>query len=75
MSAAADPAGKPVPSAQGNDRRQLIIDATLEMIGERGVRGTSHRRVAKAAGVPLSTTSYYFGTLDNLLEEAFTNAI
>lgn len=75
MSTKADAESKPVLSVQGNDRRQLIIDATLEVIGERGVRGTSHRRVAKAAGVPLSTTSYYFGTLDNLLEAAFTDAI
>lgn len=56
-------------------RRQRIIDATLEVITEHGMSGLSHRRVAKAAGVPLSATSYYFGTLDDLVEAAFTASI
>lgn len=62
-------------SDRGSERRQRIIDATLEVIAERGVRGTSHRQVARAAGVPLSATNYYFGTLEGLLEEAFSDAI
>jgi len=36
-------------------RRDRIIDACLEVIAEHGVAGTSHRRVAAAAGVPLGS--------------------
>lgn len=56
-------------------RRRRIIDATLEVVAERGVSGLSHRRVAKVAGVPLSATSYYFGSLDEMLEAAFAEAL
>lgn len=31
-------------------RRERIIDACLDVIAEHGVAGTSHRRVAAAAG-------------------------
>lgn len=40
------------------------------MIGERGVAGATHRAVAAKAGVPTATTTYYFSTLDELLEDA-----
>ena len=33
------------------ERRSRIIAATLDVIAEQGVDGTSHRRVAAAAGV------------------------
>jgi TetR/AcrR family transcriptional regulator, regulator of biofilm formation and stress response len=56
-------------------RRQRIIDATLQVITEQGFSNLSHRRVANVAGVPLSATSYYFGTLDELVEAAFTEAV
>lgn len=56
-------------------RRERIIDATLEVITDRGISGLSHRRVAKVAEVPLSATNYYFGTLDDLIEAAFAEAI
>jgi DNA-binding transcriptional regulator YbjK len=56
-------------------RRQRIIDATLRVITDIGVSGLSHRRIAKAAGVPLSATTYYFGTMDELLEAAFSEAV
>jgi DNA-binding transcriptional regulator YbjK len=57
------------------DPRQRIIDATLQVITEQGLSGLSHRRVAKSAGVSLSATSYYFGALEDLLAEAFVEAI
>lgn len=52
-------------------RRQRIIDATLEAITEYGVTGTTHRRIAAVAGVPLGSVTYYFATLDQLLTTAF----
>ena len=52
-------------------RRDLLIDTTLGVIAEHGVAGTTHRRVAAAAGVPLGSTTYYFADLRDLLGAAF----
>jgi DNA-binding transcriptional regulator YbjK len=41
------------------------------VIAEHGVAGTTHRRVAAAAGVPLGSTTYYFADLHDLLGAAF----
>ncbi len=54
------------------DRRDRIIDACLDVIAEAGVVGTSHRKVAEAAGVPLGSMTYYFTGIDELLHEAFS---
>lgn len=53
------------------DRRDRIIDACLQVIGEVGVAGTSTRRVAAAADVPLGSITYHFTDVDELLREAF----
>ncbi len=52
-------------------RRDLLIDTALEVIAEHGVAGTTHRRVAAAAGVPLGSTTYYFADLGDLFRAAF----
>jgi TetR/AcrR family transcriptional regulator, regulator of biofilm formation and stress response len=54
------------------DRRDRIIDACLDVVAEVGVAGTSHRRVAAAADVPLGSMTYHFAGMDELLHEAFT---
>jgi len=54
------------------ERRERIIDACLDVIAEEGVAGTSHRRVAAAADVPLGSMTYHFSGMDELLQEAFT---
>lgn len=54
------------------DRRDRIIDACLEVISQAGVAGTSHRKVAAQAGVPLGAMTYYFDGMDALLRESFT---
>ncbi len=53
------------------DRRQRIVDATLAVIAEQGVAGTTHRRIAAVAAVPLGSVTYYFDTLDTLIRAAF----
>jgi TetR/AcrR family transcriptional regulator, regulator of biofilm formation and stress response len=53
------------------ERRERIIEACLDVIAEHGVAGTSHRRVAAAAGVPLGSMTYHFAGMDELLHEAF----
>ncbi len=52
-------------------RRDRIIDVCLDVIAEHGVAGTSHRRVAAAADVPLGSLTYHFTGMDQLLREAF----
>lgn len=53
-------------------RRHRIIDAALDVIAAQGVAGTSHRKVAAAAGVPLGSMTYHFNGMDDLLHEAFS---
>lgn len=53
-------------------RRDRIVDACLEVIAAGGVDGTSHRKVAAAADVPLGSMTYHFAGMDELLHAAFT---
>jgi len=55
---------------QKGQRREQILRATLRLIGERGADTVTHRAVAEAAGVPLSATTYYFASKEQLLEQA-----
>jgi DNA-binding transcriptional regulator YbjK len=53
-------------------RRDRIIDAALQVIASQGVAGTTHRKVAAVAKVPLGSMTYYFSGMSELLREAFT---
>jgi len=55
------------------DRRQRLIETTLDVIAEHGVAGTSHRRIAAAADVPLGSMTYHFTDIHELLLLAFTH--
>lgn len=57
-------------SARGLRRRQLLLQAAGELVMERGFAAVSHRAVAQHAGLPLAATTYYFTSLDDLLEAA-----
>jgi DNA-binding transcriptional regulator YbjK len=52
-------------------RRDRIVEAALDLIAEQGVAGTSHRKVAARADVPLGSMTYHFDSMDALLREAF----
>ncbi|GAA4826846.1 TetR family transcriptional regulator [Saccharopolyspora rosea] len=54
------------------ERRARIIDAALELIADEGVAGTSHRKVARRADVPLGSMTYHFASMEELLREAFS---
>jgi TetR/AcrR family transcriptional regulator, regulator of biofilm formation and stress response len=54
------------------DRRDRIIAAALDVIAERGITGATHRTIARAADVPLGSTSYHFSSIDELLAAAYT---
>lgn len=51
--------------------KRKILNATLNLIADEGLSSLSHRNIAKAAGVQLAMTTYYFQTFDNLLLSAF----
>jgi TetR/AcrR family transcriptional regulator, regulator of biofilm formation and stress response len=53
-------------------RRDRIIDACLDVISQNGVAGTSHRKVADAADVPLGSMTYHFTGMRELLHQAFS---
>ncbi len=42
----------------------------MEIVAESGTTAATHRAIAARAGLPLSTTSYFFSSIDELLEEA-----
>jgi len=52
-------------------RRGRILEVALDVIAEHGVAGTTHRRVAAAANVPLGSMTYHFTGMDDLLFAAF----
>ncbi|HVY19833.1 MAG TPA: TetR family transcriptional regulator [Bauldia sp.] len=52
------------------ETRQKIVDAAIEIIVEDGVAGISYARVADVAGMVRSGPSYYFATIDELVETA-----
>lgn len=62
-----------VPNDPG--RRERILDAALDVVAELGVHGTTHRRIAARAGVPLGSLTYYFAGIDEILAEAFARLV
>ncbi|MDJ0786489.1 MAG: TetR family transcriptional regulator [Myxococcota bacterium] len=60
-----------IPRAEERSRREVILDATLRVIGAGGIDSVTHRRVAAEAGVPLGSIAYYFDSRDELIPAAF----
>jgi len=60
----------PVNTKRLNPRRREILEATLRVIGDGGVKGVTHRAVAQEADVALASTTYYFDSKSALVEEA-----
>jgi DNA-binding transcriptional regulator YbjK len=49
------------------DRRTVLLDAALELVGTQGMRGLTHRAVDAAADLPPGSTSNYFRTREALV--------
>jgi DNA-binding transcriptional regulator YbjK len=49
------------------DRRTVLLDAALELVGTQGMRALTHRAVDAAAAVPAGSTSNYFRTREALI--------
>ncbi len=73
MSTQHPPTGSRLGRRNDPERRDKIIDACLKVIAQSGVTGTSHRKVAAQAGVPLGAMTYYFDGMQDLLHSAFTS--
>ena len=56
--------------ARGEERRKLILHATLGLIERSGIEAVTHRAVGEACSVPLGSVTYYFPTRDGLLCDA-----
>ncbi len=57
---------------RGQEVRQRLRQAAVELIGERGWRAVSTRQVAERAAVAPGLVHYHFASLDALLREAAT---
>src|SRR3954454_23189547 len=57
-------------ASAASGRRDVLIHAAVGLIAREGLAAVSHRTVARAAGVPLGATTYYFASKTELLREA-----
>jgi DNA-binding transcriptional regulator YbjK len=55
---------------KGERRRYALIKAAAELLCEDGFEAVRHRAVARRAGLPLASTTYYFSCLDDLIASA-----
>ncbi|GAA3027669.1 TetR/AcrR family transcriptional regulator [Gordonia defluvii] len=55
---------------KGLARRQLLAEAAGALLMEHGHEAVRHRAVARQAGLPLASTTYYFNSLTDLLAAA-----
>ncbi|CRK60848.1 Transcriptional regulator, TetR family [Alloactinosynnema sp. L-07] len=55
-------------SPRDSDRKTLLADAAIEVVGDDGLRGLTHRAVEERAGLPSGTCSYHFPTRAALIE-------
>lgn len=63
--------GRKASRAKSEHRRRQILEAALRIASREGIRGVKHRSVAKEAGVPLASTTYYFKDIEELISDAF----
>ena len=57
--------------APEGERRQELIDATLDTIAEVGLKGATVRQIAIRAGVTAGLVRHYFASKDQMVAEAY----
>jgi DNA-binding transcriptional regulator YbjK len=55
---------------KGERRRSALVSAAADLLCEGGFEAVRHRAVARRAGLPLASTTYYFSSLDDLIAAA-----
>jgi TetR/AcrR family transcriptional regulator, repressor of fatR-cypB operon len=58
-------------AAVASDKRQAIMEATLDLVSKHGFEGTSTALIAKEANVGMGTLYRYFETKEDLFKEMF----
>lgn len=58
---------------KGERRRYALVSAAAELLCEGGFEAVRHRAVARRAGLPLASTTYYFSCLDDLIASAVSH--
>ncbi|HET7139834.1 MAG TPA: TetR/AcrR family transcriptional regulator [Arthrobacter sp.] len=58
-----------------NATRQKLFDASMELIGERGVAGVTMDEIAAAAGVSKGTVYYNFGSKSDLVAQLLRHGV
>lgn len=53
---------------KGEIRRHALVCAAAALLREGGFDAVRHRAVARRAGLPLASTTYYFSSLEELIE-------
>ena len=64
-----------VKERKGNNRKQALIDATLECIANEGLQKTTVRNVAEYAKVTNGLIRFYFSGKDELLRAAYSSLL
>lgn len=59
--------------SEGADARTQLLDATTQLLSNAGATKLTSRSIAEAANVNLGAITYYFGSKQNLLDEAMLN--
>jgi DNA-binding transcriptional regulator YbjK len=61
---------EPAVTPKGERRRFALVSAAADLLCEGGFEAVRHRAVARRAGLPLASTTYYFASLDDLIAAA-----
>lgn len=56
-------------------RERPLMEATLRIIGRRGIDGVTHRAVAAEAGTSVGAVTHHFATRDSLVDNALRFAL
>jgi TetR/AcrR family transcriptional regulator, regulator of biofilm formation and stress response len=56
---------------RAEERREIFVEAAVDVIGRHGVSGATTRRIAEAAEAPLATLHYCFHTKEELFLAVF----
>ncbi len=56
-------------------RREQLVAAAARLFSEGGTKAITHRSVSETADVPLATVSYYFASIDQLIDVMFAQSL
>ncbi|GAA5134333.1 TetR/AcrR family transcriptional regulator [Thalassotalea piscium] len=57
--------------SKGEQTRNNILIAAIDILAHNGIKGTTHRAIANHANIQLSLTTYYFKDIQELVHQAF----